>query len=74
MNDLCRVARVWGLSFVVGFCGLAFGLSGLAWAQGQVGLALAAGTIAGLIAHIPGAEPWSTGRPGNEDWRPLALQ
>ena len=26
MNDLCRVARVWGLSFLVGFCGLAFGL------------------------------------------------
>ena len=41
MNDLCRVARVWGLSFVVGFCGLAFGLSGLAWAQGQVGLGYA---------------------------------
>ena len=41
MNDLCRVARVCGLSFLVGFCGLAFGLSGLAWAQGQVGLGYA---------------------------------
>ena len=53
---------------------VAFYLAELGWPKGQVGLAQAAGTIAGLIAHIPGAEPWSTERPGNEDWRPLALQ
>jgi hypothetical protein len=33
MNDLCRMARGFGLSFLVGFSGLALGLSGAAWAQ-----------------------------------------
>ena len=33
---------------------VAFYLADLGWPKGQVGLALAAGTIAGLIAHIPG--------------------
>jgi hypothetical protein len=41
MNDLRRVARVWGLSFLLGFCSLVFGSGGLAWAQGQVGLGYA---------------------------------
>ena len=33
---------------------VAFYLAELGWPKGQVGLALAVGTIAGLIAHIPG--------------------
>ena len=33
---------------------VAFYLADLGWPKGQVGLALAAGTIAGWIAHIPG--------------------
>jgi hypothetical protein len=41
MNDLRRVARVWGLWFLLGFCSFVFGLGGLAWAQGQVGLGYA---------------------------------
>src|SRR5215470_8713867 len=42
---------------------VAFYLAELGWPKSQVGLALAAGTIAGLIAHIPGGAlvdwaPW----------------
>lgn len=33
---------------------VAFYLADLGWDKGQVGLALSAGTVAGLIAHIPG--------------------
>jgi MFS family permease len=45
---------------------LAFYLADLGWQKGQVGLALSAGTIAGLIAHIPGGAlvdwlPWKRG-------------
>ena len=45
---------------------VAFYLAELGWPKGQVGLALAAGTIAGLIAHIPGGAlvdwaPWKRG-------------
>src|SRR5690242_11750698 len=45
---------------------VAFYLAELGWSKGQVGLALAAGTIAGLIAHIPGGAlvdwaPWKRG-------------
>jgi hypothetical protein len=41
MNDVRRVALSFGLSVLVGFCGLVVGSSGLAWAQGQVGLGYA---------------------------------
>jgi len=45
---------------------VAFYLAELGWPKGQVGLALAVGTIAGLIAHIPGGAlvdwaPWKRG-------------
>src|SRR5438067_13750567 len=45
---------------------VAFYLADLGWEKGQVGLALSAGTIAGLVAHIPGgalvdAIPWKRG-------------
>ena len=45
---------------------VAFYLADLGWDKGQVGLALSAGTIAGLIAHIPGGAivdwvPWKRG-------------
>ena len=45
---------------------VAFYLAELGWPKSQVGLALAAGTIAGLIAHIPGGAlvdwaPWKRG-------------
>jgi MFS family permease len=45
---------------------LAFYLADLGWDKGQVGLALSAGTVAGLIAHIPGGAivdwaPWKRG-------------
>ncbi len=45
---------------------LAFYLADLGWQKGQVGLALSAGTIAGLIARIPGGAlvdwvPWKRG-------------
>ncbi len=33
---------------------VAFYLADLGWDKGQVGLALSAGTIAGLITHLPG--------------------
>ena len=33
---------------------VAFYLADLGWDKGHVGLALSAGTVAGLIAHIPG--------------------
>lgn len=33
---------------------VAFYLADLGWAKGQVGLALSAGTVAGLVAHLPG--------------------
>src|SRR5437667_12106282 len=32
MSDLCRKARGFGLSLLVGFSGLVFGLCGVAWA------------------------------------------
>jgi MFS family permease len=49
---------------------VAFYLAELGWPKGQVGLALAAGTIAGLIAHIPGGAlvdwaPWKRGLAGS---------
>jgi MFS family permease len=42
---------------------VAFYLADLGWDKGQVGLALSAGTVAGLIAHLPGGAivdwvPW----------------
>src|SRR5262249_24727159 len=45
---------------------VAFYLAELGWPKSQVGLALAAGTIAGLVAHIPGGAlgdwaPWNGG-------------
>lgn len=45
---------------------VAFYLAELGWPKSQVGLALAAGTLAGLIAHIPGGAlvdwaPWKRG-------------
>ena len=45
---------------------VAFYLAELGWQKGQVGLALAAGTVAALIAQIPGgalvdAAPWKRG-------------
>ncbi len=45
---------------------VAFYLADLGWDKGQVGLALSAGTIAGLIAHLPGGAlvdwvPWKRG-------------
>jgi MFS family permease len=45
---------------------VAFYLAELGWPKSQVGLALAAGTIAGLVAHIPGGAlvdwaPWKRG-------------
>src|SRR5215475_3699676 len=45
---------------------VAFYLAELGWDKGQVGLALSAGTVAGLIAHIPGGAivdwvPWKRG-------------
>jgi MFS family permease len=45
---------------------VAFYLAELGWEKGQVGLALSVGTIAGLVAHIPGgalvdAIPWKRG-------------
>ena len=45
---------------------VAFYLSDLGWDKGHVGLALSAGTVAGLIAHIPGGAivdwaPWKRG-------------
>jgi MFS family permease len=45
---------------------LAFYLADLGWDKGEVGLALSAGTVAGLIAHIPGGAivdwvPWKRG-------------
>jgi MFS family permease len=45
---------------------VAFYLADLGWDKGQVGLALSAGTVAGLIAHIPGGAivdwaPWKRG-------------
>ncbi len=45
---------------------VAFYLAGLGWQKGEVGLALSAGTIAGLIAQIPGGAivdwiPWKRG-------------
>jgi hypothetical protein len=41
MNNLRRMARGLGLATLVGFCNFVFGLGGLAWAQGQVGLGYA---------------------------------
>src|SRR6476619_4084593 len=48
---------------------VAFYLAELGWSKAQVGLALAAGTIAALIAQIPGgalvdAAPWKRGLAG----------
>lgn len=48
---------------------VAFYLADLGWDKGHVGLALSAGTVAGLIAHIPcGAivdwAPWKRGLSG----------
>jgi MFS family permease len=45
---------------------VAFYLADLGWNKGQVGLALSAGTVAGLIAHLPGGAlvdwvPWKRG-------------
>src|SRR5215470_3513627 len=45
---------------------VAFYLADLGWEKGQVGLALSSGTVAGLIAHIPGGAivdwvPWKRG-------------
>ena len=45
---------------------VAFYLADLGWDKGHVGLALSAGTVAGLIAHIPGGAivdwaPWKRG-------------
>jgi MFS family permease len=45
---------------------VAFYLADLGWDKGEVGLALAAGTVAGLIAHLPGGAlvdwvPWKRG-------------
>jgi MFS family permease len=45
---------------------VAFYLADLGWDKGQVGLALSAGTVAGLIAHLPGGAivdwvPWKRG-------------
>ena len=45
---------------------VAFYLAELGWPKGQVGLALSVGTIAGLVAHIPGGAlvdwaPWKRG-------------
>jgi MFS family permease len=45
---------------------VAFYLADLGWTKGQVGLALSAGTVAGLIAHLPGGAlvdwvPWKRG-------------
>jgi MFS family permease len=45
---------------------VAFYLADLGWDKSQVGLALSAGTVAGLIAHIPGGAivdwaPWKRG-------------
>jgi MFS family permease len=45
---------------------VAFYLADLGWDKGKVGLALAAGTVAGLIAHLPGGAlvdwvPWKRG-------------
>src|SRR5215469_6163420 len=45
---------------------VAFYLADLGWDKGQVGLALSAGTVAGLLAHIPGGAivdwvPWKRG-------------
>lgn len=45
---------------------VAFYLADLGWSKGQVGLALSAGTAAGLIAHLPGGAivdwvPWKRG-------------
>ena len=45
---------------------LAFYLADLGWNKGEVGLALSAGTVAGLVAHIPGGAivdwvPWKRG-------------
>src|SRR5262252_1774068 len=42
---------------------VAFYLADLGWDKGQVGLALSAGTVAGLVAHLPGGAivdwiPW----------------
>ncbi len=38
MSNLPRMARRFGLSFLVGFLGLVFGFGSVAWATGQVGL------------------------------------
>src|ERR1700740_216035 len=45
---------------------IAFYLADLGWDKGQVGLALSAGTVAGLISHLPGGAivdwgPWKRG-------------
>ena len=45
---------------------VAFYLADLGWDKGEVGLALSAGTVAGLIAHLPGGAlvdwvPWKRG-------------
>jgi MFS family permease len=45
---------------------VAFYLADLGWDKGRVGLALSAGTVAGLIAHLPGGAlvdwvPWKRG-------------
>ncbi len=45
---------------------VAFYLAELGWDKGEVGLALSAGTVAGLIAHLPGGAlvdwvPWKRG-------------
>jgi MFS family permease len=45
---------------------VAFYLADLGWDKGQVGLALSAGTVAGLISHLPGGAivdwvPWKRG-------------
>ena len=45
---------------------VAFYLADLGWDKGQVGLALSAGTVAGLVAHLPGGAivdwvPWKRG-------------
>src|SRR5215831_345660 len=45
---------------------VAFYLADLGWDKSQVGLALSAGTVAGLIAHLPGGAivdwvPWKRG-------------
>jgi MFS family permease len=45
---------------------VAFYLADLGWDKGHVGLALSAGTVAGLIAHIPGGAivDWATWKRG----------